>query len=78
MYVTRYNIQTRQCDIFYLPYSSLTVFQHGVHYTGVKIFNNLPLEIKRLIESPMKFKVDIRRYLVSHRFHTLDEFFNLN
>jgi hypothetical protein len=44
--LTRYNIQTKQCDNFYLPTSSLTVFQHGVHYAGVTIFNNLPLEIK--------------------------------
>jgi hypothetical protein len=56
----------------------MTVFQNGVYYTGVKVFNNLPLELKRLIESPMKFKVAIRKYLVSHCLYSLDEFFNLN
>jgi hypothetical protein len=75
---TRHNMQTRQCDDFYLPSSSLPVFQNGVYYTGVKVFNNLPLELKRLIESPTKCKVSIRRYLVSHCFYTLDEPFNLN
>jgi hypothetical protein len=63
---------------FYLPSCSLTVFQNGVYYTGVKVFNYLPIELKWLIESSMKFKVAIRRYLVSHCFYTLDEFFNLN
>jgi hypothetical protein len=75
---TRHNIQTRQSDDFYLPSSSVTVFQNGVYDTGVKVFNNLRLELKWLIESPMKFKVAIRTYLVLHCFYTLDEFFNLN
>ena len=72
-----YNTQTIQCDNFYLPSSSLTVFKNCVYSTGVKVFNNLPLELKRLVESPMKFKVAIRRYLVSYCFYTLYEFFNL-
>ena len=55
-----------------------SVFQYGVYYTGVKIFNNLPLELKQLIKSPMKFKVAIRKNLDSHCFYTVDEFFNLN
>jgi hypothetical protein len=45
---TRHNIQTRQCDHFYFPSSPLTVFQNGVYCTGVKVFSNLPLELKRL------------------------------
>jgi len=33
---------TRQNNNFYQPITNLTVYQNGVHYMGIKIFNNLP------------------------------------
>jgi hypothetical protein len=33
---------TRQFNHFYHPMTNLTVYQSGVHYMGIKIFNNLP------------------------------------
>jgi hypothetical protein len=30
----------------YLPQTNLTIYQKGAYYSGTKIFNNLPLEIK--------------------------------
>jgi hypothetical protein len=67
----RHNIQTRQKDNFHVPSSSLTVFQKDVYFSGVKIFNKLPAELKQLVGSPKHFKSAVRRYLASHCFYTL-------
>jgi hypothetical protein len=47
------NVQTRQSNNLYLPASALTLYQNGVYFTGIKLFNNLPLEIKnKRLEHP--------------------------
>jgi len=74
----KHNILTRQSGDLYLPSSSLTLYQNGVHFTGVKIFNNLPRELKQLAVTPNKFKRTLREYLVSHCFYSLDEYFRMN
>jgi hypothetical protein len=68
--------QTRQSNNLYLPLANLTIYQQGVHYSGVKIFNNLPLEIKNIIGNPKKFKQDLRKFLNTHSIYTLEEFYN--
>ena len=46
---------TRQLNNFYHPLTNLTVYQKGVHYMGIKIFNNLPPYIKDTSDSIKKF-----------------------
>jgi hypothetical protein len=41
-----HNIDTRQRNNLYLPQANLTIYQKGAYYSGIKFFNNLPLEIK--------------------------------
>jgi hypothetical protein len=45
----RHNVQTRQSDNLHLPTSSLTLYQNGTYFTGIKIFNKLPSELKELV-----------------------------
>jgi hypothetical protein len=52
----KYNVKTRRSDNLYLPTSSLTLYQNGVYYTGIKIFNKLQLELKELVQMPKIFK----------------------
>ena len=33
---------TRQFNNFYQPITNFTVYQRGVHYMGIRIFNTLP------------------------------------
>ena len=73
-----HNIQTRHSDNLHVPSSSLTVFQKGIYFSGIKIFNKLPVELKQLMGSTKHFKTAVRRYLVSHCFYTLNEFFNMD
>ena len=41
-----HNIGTGQRNNLYLPQAILTIYQKGAYYFGIKIFSNLPLEIK--------------------------------
>ena len=41
-----HNIGTKQRNNLYLPQANLNSYQKGSYYSGIKIFNNLCLEIK--------------------------------
>jgi hypothetical protein len=72
-----HNIQTRQSDNFHLPSSSLTLYQNGAYFNGIKIFNKLPSELKQVMNFTKKFKTALRRYLVTHCFYSIEEFYNM-
>ncbi|PNF17558.1 hypothetical protein B7P43_G15556, partial [Cryptotermes secundus] len=73
-----YNMNTRQKYNFHLPSSTLSVYQKGVYFTGIKVFNNLPQSIKNLGNDTKKFKSELKNYLHAHSFYSLDEYFNVN
>jgi len=39
-----HNLDIRQRNNLYLPQVNLTIYQKGAYYSGIKIFNNLPLD----------------------------------
>jgi hypothetical protein len=43
-----HNINTKKSLDFHYPQSYLSVYQKGAHYTGIKVFNRLPVPIKQL------------------------------
>jgi len=51
------NLDTRQRNNLYLPQANLTIYQKGAYYSGIKIFNNLPLEIKNVAGNKKKLKL---------------------
>ena len=44
-----HNLDTSQRNNLYPPQENLTIYQKESYYSGIKIFNNLPLEIKMLL-----------------------------
>jgi ABC-type transporter Mla maintaining outer membrane lipid asymmetry ATPase subunit MlaF len=46
--IENHNIDTRQRNNFYLPQANVTIYQKGAYFKGIKIFNNLSLEIKNV------------------------------
>jgi hypothetical protein len=50
------NLDTRQSSNLYLPQANLTIYQKGAYYLGIKIFNNLPLEVKNIADNQNKLK----------------------
>jgi len=49
-----HNLDTRQRNNLDLPQANLTIYQKGAYYSGIKIFNNLPLEIKNVAGNKKK------------------------
>jgi hypothetical protein len=43
-----YNIKTRNNSNHYQPLSHLAIYQKGPYYTGIKVHNNLPVQIQLL------------------------------
>jgi hypothetical protein len=72
--LNHYEISTRQANNLHLRQANLTLYQKGVHYSGIKIFDSLPTEIKNISNKPKKFKRDSKQFLY-HSFYTLDEYF---
>jgi hypothetical protein len=51
-----HNINTRNKLSLHLPISNLSVYQKGPYYSGIKVFNNLPSQIKDLSHNRNQFK----------------------
>jgi hypothetical protein len=43
-----HNLDIRQRNNLHLAQANLTIYQKAAYYTGINIFNNLPLEIKNV------------------------------
>ena len=74
--IENHNIDTRQRNNLYLTQANLTIYPKGAHYLGIKIFNNLPLEIKNDAGNLKKFKIALTQFLYTYSFYTLEEYFN--
>ena len=76
--VTNANVQnfpTRSRKDLHLPIANLSVFQTGVYFSGVKIFNSLPLELKQIFHDTGKFKNAFKRFLLDNSFYS-EEYHN--
>jgi hypothetical protein len=60
----------------YCPQTSLTIYQRGPYYFGIKLFNHLPLKIKELAFDIKQFRAALKAFLHSKSFYTLDKYFN--
>jgi hypothetical protein len=59
-----YNLDTRQKNDLYLPQANLNIYQKGAYYLGIKMFNNLPLEIKNVADNQKKFKTALKKIFI--------------
>ena len=71
-----HKINMRQTSNLYLPTGNLALYQKGVYYSGIKIYNHLPTAIKDLSGGRNKFKLALKRYLSHNSFYSLEEYFN--
>lgn len=67
----RYNFRNHTLP---LPIPKLQLTKHSVIYEGIKIFNNLPNDIKS-ITGYRGFRVQLKRYLLDKAFYSLQEFY---
>ena len=71
-----HSIHTRFTTNLHPPTAHLTKFQKGVYYSAIKIFNNLPHDIKDLANEVIPFWKTLRRFLLIHSFYKNDEYFS--
>jgi hypothetical protein len=70
-----HNLETRQNNNLYTLQAILPVYQKGAYYSGVKIFNKLPSNMKNVDGNITKFKTILKRFLYTKSFYTLEEYF---
>jgi hypothetical protein len=56
-----FDVLIRKSNNLHMPLANLTVYQQGLHYSGIKLFNFLPLEIKNIAGNPNKIKQALRK-----------------
>jgi hypothetical protein len=49
-----HNLDTWQRNNLYLSQANLTIYQKGAYYSGIEIFNNLPVEVKNVAGNQKK------------------------
>jgi hypothetical protein len=69
-----HNLDTRQRNNLYLPQANLNIYKKGAYYLGIKIFNNLPLEMTNVAGNQKKFKIPLKKFLYSYSFYAVEEY----
>jgi len=64
-----HNVNTRHSSKLHLPSAKLDIYQKGVYYSGIKIFNSLPLNIKKFSDNPRTFKSALKHFLFTNSFY---------
>ena len=66
-----YDSNTRHRNDLHLPQATLAMYQKGVYYSGIKVFNGLPRALKDISSKPGKFKTAFRKFLETRSFYSL-------
>jgi len=51
------------------------MYQRGVHYMGIKIFNSFPPYIKDIFNNVRKCEMCLKQFLHIHSFYHIEEYF---
>jgi hypothetical protein len=70
------NINTRHTSNLHLPRAHLNIYQKGVYYSGIKIFNTFPQDIKTHIDNPRTFKKAVKKFLYTNSFYSLNKYYD--
>jgi len=73
-----HNIHTRSNDNLHLLSTGLTLVQKGVAYSGCKIYNHLPPQIKKISTNAALFKTTLKKFLLKYVFYSVDEYYQQN
>jgi hypothetical protein len=71
-----YEIKTGQQKNLHQPLANLKKYQKGIHYLGIKVYNNLRSHIKYMSNEPKKFEIKLKQILQIYSFYSLQEYFN--
>ena len=71
-----HHLDTRQRNNLHFPPANLTIYQKGTYYSGIKFFNNLPLQIQKVADNQKKFKIALKNFLHTYSFYSIEQYFN--
>jgi hypothetical protein len=69
-----HTVNTRKRDQLHRLTANLSHFQKSAYYTGIKILNSLPSNLRSLIIKKVQLKVALNRYLSTHSVYSVEEF----
>jgi len=69
-----HNIDTRRKLDLHIPSVKLTKVQKGVYYSGIILFNVLPISIKNIAHNIKKLKQELKRFLLDKSFYSVKEY----
>jgi len=58
----------------HVPSANLTKIQKRVYYSGITLFNSLPLGIKKVAHNTNKFKNELKKFLIKNSFYSVEEY----
>jgi hypothetical protein len=73
-----HEINTRHKIDFHVPSVRLTRIKKGLYYSGITLFNALPLRMKQAAQDVKKFKYALKVFLIENSFYSVKEYFNMN
>jgi hypothetical protein len=73
-----HNMNTRHNMYLHPPSLNLTLSEKGVHYSGIRLFNHLPVLVKQLAGDIKLFKPALRNLLRLHTFYSIQEYLELS
>jgi hypothetical protein len=71
-----YDINTRHKLKLHMPSTKLTMYQRGVYYSSIKIYNKLPDITAELVINRKSFLLQLRKYLIDRAFYSIEEYMN--
>ena len=73
-----HDLNTRYKNDLHLNTTNLSLVQKRVLYSGIRIYNCLPSNIRALSNNAKCFKTTLKSYLTEHSFYSLDEFYQFH
>jgi hypothetical protein len=73
---TVHGINTRNKLQLYKPASNLALYQRGVYFMSIKVFNKLPGFVADIVSDKTRFILTLKKYLIEKSFYSLEDFIN--
>jgi len=73
---TNHNYNTRNRIPLHKPSSLLTIYQKGLYYESVGVFNKLPHNTAERISHNKSFLTTLKKYPLGKAFYSIDEYMN--
>jgi len=71
-----HSFNTRNKNDLHLHTINLKLSQKGIAFSGAKVFNHLPLELKKLAHDAKRFKSALQTFLFTNSFYSIEEYLN--